>query len=918
MTVKKKQNDDVLYLPYQEVYHTNKDGIDNKALFDENKFKSFISFKNSNSLDHIELFKCLEKYRRNKKKPTIKYTDYLLVNLLFEVAKSKKEKEEVLQARKYLYDNGFYLNGQHYVRYKRTSGSSRDGRCLFIIEQLYDEMNRWTECGIKFDSTKHNLSSFEAYKSLTMSSIEGCISIPLDHILFVKDKKVSFTDKVVEVTRKKETSLESKIHECKIENNVFDGEGLIDESVFVKYGYEKSHMLLLRNRFFKACCFRTKLQKWFLDNNITSIEQLKDSFSLGNDTDKKHKKKTGIVTFAKNIEDIEMVVSESCLKFLKFYDGFSEKNIRNWFNIVDDNFGVVKTDKAPKFCFGRQVSSSYQLLNTVNLQKKDVDQLFHPYIDALYNARKDPTFFAQFISGFINLRKDKKREESSSSYDETENESDETENEYQAKGNLIMELLRINSGFSNVDFYYDFQESALKVLRERARSGKCYLTGTNATLFGNGPEYLKYIIGKWDGESSVLKPGYIRTNRFTENNQKLLCVRYPHITMGNIYLPKNDLGNDPIWDYFDIGEHIVHVNSVNENIQQRLNGCDYDSDTMFIINNPILVSQAEKQDGHFLVPVANIDLPTTANAVTEVAKLDDINANSGKDIGKIVDLSQFLNSVLWDKINSHESTFELTEEEKDIYGDICILAVLSGIEIDRAKRDYGIDTQTVIKEIKEKYKMYKYPQFFSIIQDSFHKDKLVKEPYKTTMEYVKQVELKREKNVERKKLKIIDMLREDLECTVTDKKKAMSFLKEYNKITTEFRKKEKMLRSKSDEGKDKSVYTFDERLRKNKSDEKDAIKVCMAKYDILKPGRIKAIFILSEKGDSKSNKSFYWNLYYPLLKELVEDSKSKEILKDIFITEKIPYLHYELSKDEEGLKYFDFYLKLTKQRKFLR
>lgn len=904
MTDTKKQNDDTLYLPYYEVYHATPNGIDNSALFDEKKLKSLISFRNSNSLDHIELFKCLEKYRRNKKKPTIKYSDYLLVNLLFEVAKGKKDKDDVFHAREYLYEKGFYLNGQHYVRYKRTSGSSRDGRCLFIIEQLYDEMNHWTECGIEFDPTIHNLSSFEAYKSLTMSSIEKCISIPLDHILFVKDKKVTFTDSVVEVTRKKDSSLKSTIHDCEIENNVFDGEGLIDDQVFIKNGYEKSHMLLLRNRFFKACCFRTKLQKWFHDNNITTIEQLKDSFSQGNDADKKHKKKTGIVTFAKSIEDIEMVVSESCLKFLKFYDGFSEKNIRRWTNIVDDSFGVVKTDKAPKFCFGKQVSSSYQLLNTVNLQKEDVDQLFHPYIDAIYNARNDPTFFAQFISGFINLRRDKKIDESSI--------SDETENEYQVKGNLIMELLKINPGFSNVDFYYDFQDSALKVLKDRARCGKCYLTGTNATLFGNGPEYLKYIIGKWDGKSSVLKPGYIRTNRFDEDDQKLLCVRYPHITMGNVYLVRNDLCNDPIWDYFDIGEHIVHVNAVNENIQQRLNGCDYDSDTMFIINNPILVSHAEKQDGLFLVPVSNIDLPTTNHSVTEVAKLDDINANSGKDIGKIVDLSQFLNSILWDKINNHISTFELTEEEKDIYGDICILAVLSGIEIDRAKRDYGIDTATVIKEIKEKYKAYKYPQFFSIIQNSFHKDKLVKVPYKTTMEYVRQVELKRTKNVERCRSKIVGFLRKDLDSTETDKKKAKDFLSEYKELTTEFRKKEKMLRSKSDEGKDESVYTFEELLRKNKIDEKDAIRDCMAKYDILKPGRIKAVFILSEKGDKKSKKSFYWNLYYPLLKELIEDSKSKEILKEIFITEKNPHLHYELSKDEQGLKYFDFYLKLTK------
>ncbi|MBR2293399.1 MAG: hypothetical protein IKA44_03725 [Clostridia bacterium] len=29
---------------------------------------------------------------------------------------------------------GFDIDGIHYVRYKRSAGSSRDGRCLFIAE----------------------------------------------------------------------------------------------------------------------------------------------------------------------------------------------------------------------------------------------------------------------------------------------------------------------------------------------------------------------------------------------------------------------------------------------------------------------------------------------------------------------------------------------------------------------------------------------------------------------------------------------------------------------------------------------------------------------------------------------------------------------------------------------------------------
>lgn len=47
--------------------------------------------------------------------------------------------------------------------------------------------------------------------------------------------------------------------ETTIENDIWDGESLLDESLF-SGNYTDKHMLLLRNKFFKSCAFRTKLQ----------------------------------------------------------------------------------------------------------------------------------------------------------------------------------------------------------------------------------------------------------------------------------------------------------------------------------------------------------------------------------------------------------------------------------------------------------------------------------------------------------------------------------------------------------------------------------------------------------------------------------------------------------------------------------
>ena len=60
-----------------------------------------------------------------------------------EYKRSKKDIPSAVKCeeiREQLYTHGFDIDGIHYVRYKRSAGSSRDGRCLFIAEPLYQDM----------------------------------------------------------------------------------------------------------------------------------------------------------------------------------------------------------------------------------------------------------------------------------------------------------------------------------------------------------------------------------------------------------------------------------------------------------------------------------------------------------------------------------------------------------------------------------------------------------------------------------------------------------------------------------------------------------------------------------------------------------------------------------------------------------
>ena len=654
-------------------------------------FRMFRNFLD-NSLDLIELEKAYKRICRKKFSFRNKFgNDYTLavVNVKFNfIHRSENGKTvKIRQLREYFYGNGFHIDGIHYVRYKRSAGSSREGKCLFIDERLYKAMAKWSECGLK---PKTDLASWESYKALSLSSLKGMVNIPLECILFVPDYKSTFTDEVVSVEIQ-DGALTAAHKQTEISNDIWDGESLLDESVF-RGNYADKHMLLLRNKFFKSCAFRTKLQKWFQDKNIT-LEELKSR---------------GFVTFATDINQIVMVTTPNSLKYLKFAGGFTERNIRKWMENINDTFGVVKWDKSTRFFHGKMVQSSYQLLNTLGLTETQAAELLKPSIDYISLLRKDVDFMRYHFTDAFAREKD----------DEEPVRPDGLAD----RADVIFTLMHKCSHFDETELYANFRNDVVKSLKERLKRGHILLNGTNATLFGNGPELLKYIAG--EEIISELHSGQIYCKRFADKT-KLLCARSPHITMGNLYSAENSTHGE-IWKYFDLGENIVCVDAIGENIQQRLNGCDYDSDTMLLTDDKLLVETAEKYKDLFKVPVCKIETVKKENQT--LPELDHDTSNN--KIGEIVNLSQKLNSLIWNKIHKGESE----EKIQGIYGDVCKLAVLSGLEIDKAKRAY--DIVNVGKELIALRKKYDKPSpvFFQEIDESNKEKQYIF--YDTAMDYV--------------------------------------------------------------------------------------------------------------------------------------------------------------------------------------
>lgn len=609
---------------------------------------------------------------------------------------------DVAALRNILYKDGFKCDSRDYVRFKRSSGSSRVGKCLFIEKNLSKHMQKWGLCGLEVkDGEEIDLAALEAYIALPTSSIIDVIEIDPKSILIIDDYESVFNDTVIETTIGDDGWLHTDEKTIEIHNSIWDGQSLIDKSVMGEYSCYG--MLLLRNKFFKSCCFNTNIQKWFEDNNITDISQL-NGFTLATD-----------------VSEIKMITTPNSVKYLKF------GSMEQWLNNLPSMFGVVKHEKKTHFFDGQMVQCHYQLLNTLQLSKNDVEEFLQPSFDYMNKLNTDIDVFKYHIK--CQALKD----------ENPKNMND-----------IIYTMLSICPDFERTEIFLNFKRSLIKAYRKNLKKGHVLVNGNYSVLFGNPIEMLKSSIGEFNPTISTLKKGEIYNSRFL-NEQELLCCRSPHVTIGNILVAKNVYINE-INTYFNLTDEIVCLNSINDNILERLSGCDFDSDQMLITDDQILLNAAKKNYSIFKVPTSNVHARKAKRYFTPEDQADLDIRTSNNLIGEIINLSQQLNSQLWDKANnSEESIQELYDTDtvfRKLYFDICQLDVMSCIEIDKAKKEFEIDSKAEIKRIQNRHikldketGLKQQAHFLGVIsQIKGYEDKknVVYKSCKTTMDYLEE------------------------------------------------------------------------------------------------------------------------------------------------------------------------------------
>lgn len=617
----------------------------------------------------------------------------------YKKVKESKTLKTNAQLRNELYKYGFVCNGTKYCRMKRSSGSARVGKCLFINEELFKPILKFSSGKIVLkEGQEVDLAAYESYISLPSSSIIDTLPISPENILLIDDFESIFKEDVIE-THNDNGWLTTSEKNCEIKNSIWDGQSLIDISLMGDYACYG--MILLRNLMFKSCCFNCNIQQWFKDNNITDVSQLNGK------------------TRAKYIEDVKLITTPNSIKYLKF------DTLDNWLDNLYPRFGVVKHDKKTHFFDGQLVQTHYQLINTLQLSKDEVQEFLKESLEFAQMLRDNPAVVRYYIK-YPDI-------------DEFEPLSKPMLN----KNDVIYNLMCINDNFTKTKYYQEFLHDLLASYYKNLKNGHVYVNGNYSTLLGNPIEMLQQSIGTFNGKSQI-GIGNIHNIRF-EYNKTLLGSRSPHVTMGNIWLANNQ-ENKLIDCYFNLTDEIVCINSIGENVLQRLSGADFDSDTVLLTDNKILIRAAKRNYHIFKTPTSFVTTKKVKRYYTSTEQADlDIKTSVNK-IGEIINLSQELNSLLWDKMY-HGSSYN---EIKNLYYDICQLDVMSGIEIDKAKKEFDIDNGKELDKIREKYKedlsdefnKKKVPHFFAHISRQkgyYNPEKKNYYKYNTSMDYLQTI-----------------------------------------------------------------------------------------------------------------------------------------------------------------------------------
>lgn len=480
--------------------------------------------------------------------------------------------------------------------------------------------------------------------------------------------------KQVEYTKKK--CVVNRVSDAQIKNILWDGMGLIDESIFPK---DKEGFIYCRSHFFKSCLFRGNVQEFFRDYC--------EKHGLDYDT---YIIKSDMFGRKLKLKDIKAIVTDKSLKWInKFEDmmGGTKKKAyryyRNYMKRFDDYFSIVKT--AHPSHWGDLQLMAYQMDNSIPTTDREMlGHITECGVNLCNELKTSDTAYLNYLN--------RKR-------------NDFNINE------LIIELVKWNQDFLKTEFYRKKKSRDISDLVNDCEEGRLPQIGDNLTIMDNPIALLMKAVGENplnEGCFEVIQDGVqCYAPRFNKG-ERLAAFRSPHNSPNNI-IHLHNVYPDKLIKYFpNIGQNVIVFNAIKTDTQARLSGHDCDSDFVYVTNQHDLADLARKAYTEYSTIINDVDENGANNyhfTLGDYAEMDNQISDAQESIGTSTDTAQLALSYYYDG----------DMESKELEDCFIILSVIGQISIDLAKKCFDIDVVKEINRIRNLpcMKRNEIPQFFA-------------------------------------------------------------------------------------------------------------------------------------------------------------------------------------------------------------
>lgn len=617
--------------------------------------------------------------------------------------KDKYQKMSHQEIRTIFYTQGVDINYQthnkrgevikeekiHYKMLYRTPGKAKKGSCMFINETLYDLAKDFLHMGIKLSTENSPMVEMGAYSSLITSSIVGRVQILPEQILVLEDVDSFFRTKVISVETDENKHCKAvPVDDYQVKNTLFDGQALIDTSIFPEWG---EGYILLRHHLCKMAAFHANiqlfLQEYFGDKYETAT--VKDMF--GNDV---------------RVKDIRLITTDNAMKWLKF--DVSYEYWSNWVRSNNCMFGIVKTAHQSKL--GEVQRMSYQMINALDMNI--MPQVVQCSMDYIEQLKTNDDVFLNYLRDNTNFS-----------------------NDYE----VLVALVEQNRDFLRSEYFRDRKRKIIESYVLNFKNGKIIQNADNLVIIGSPYAMLLHSVGVDTNNDCTfcIEQDTIQcwTERF-EDDEYLAEFRSPFNSKNNMgYL--HNVHHEYFDKYFKFGKQIIAVNMIGTDFQDRNNGSDQDSDSLYVTNQSDIVQYAKHCYLHYPTIVNNIPKEKNSYSLSleNYAAIDNNLAAAQLAIGESSNLAQVCLTY----------TYNFDDQKYKDY--VCILSVLAQVAIDNAKRRFDIDLTEEIARIKKDMNIKEngYPAFWSVIRKGFNK-KRVNEQLMCPMNYIFDIQVGKYRN----------------------------------------------------------------------------------------------------------------------------------------------------------------------------